>query len=353
MIIFLCALVAICLYKIKFSRFHTDYMGFSATGAIKGIFAVIILFSHMTGYVEIVSTLGNNIFAAFLARIGQLMVTMFFFYSGYGIMESYQKKPNYEKGFLKNRAVKTLVHFDIAVLLYLLLNIVIGRYYEWQSYVFCWIGWETIGNSNWFVFDMLLLYSITWFALKMVRRLSRMRNIWLLVLVSVLSIGAWIVLAVVKGTVCWYNTLLCYPFGMAFSMIKPKLEKAITQKCGRYYLITGIVLATFAATYLMEGEISYSIAACLFTLLLTLISVKVQINNRVLQWLGKYSFSIYILQRLPMRLFEHLGWNANAVVFSLVSIAATLLLSVVFQKLLDSIDGVLFKRERMECVSAG
>jgi len=45
-------LVLVSLIGIRFSRFHTDYLGVSQTTSIKGIFAVIIIMSHMFGYIN-------------------------------------------------------------------------------------------------------------------------------------------------------------------------------------------------------------------------------------------------------------------------------------------------------------
>ena len=86
----------------------------------------------------------------------------------------------------------------------------------------------------------------------------------------------------------------------------------------------------------------YSVMACAFVVLVTLITIKVQLNNKVLRWLGKYAFSIYILQRLPMILLKHLGLAENLWLFSTVSIAATLFVAFAYQKCTDLVDKRLF-----------
>ncbi len=341
MIVFVIALAAICLYKIKFSSFHGDYMSIPATNSIKGIFAVIILFSHLRSYISLTPNFGNRIFVIFLKILGQLMVTMFFFYSGFGIIESFKKKENYHKGFLKKRVLKTLVHFDIAVLLFLTVGLLIGKTYPWQNYAFCWIGWESIGNSNWFIFVILALYVITFLSMNFAN-IKGQRSVKVLIAsVSVLSFVLWVPLFLLKGSI-WCNTLLCYPLGMMFSLVKPKLDDIVNRKKYSYYVITGLLAVLFAGLYLVKANVVvYSIVACLFVLFVTMITVKVKIDNKILRWLGKYSFSIYILQRLPMIIFRHIGLSENVMVFSLLSIISTLLLAVGFQKLTDLIDDKL------------
>lgn len=57
----------------------------------------------------------------------------------------------------------------------------------------------------------------------------------------------------------------------------------------------------------------------------------------MLDFLGKYMFEIYILQRLPMIAFSGLGWDPY--VYVLASMAATFLLAVVFRAFTDLLDG--------------
>lgn len=164
MIILFTCLILVCIWNIRFSNFHEDYMSPRATNAIKGIFAVVILFSHMKGYITLSDNPADGSFAMILSHIGQLMVAPYLFYSGYGILESMKRKADYFDTYPRKRLLKTLVHFDLAVLCYLVLMTTIGTYYPNVNYVTCWIGWESIGNSNWFIFDILALYCIVYFA---------------------------------------------------------------------------------------------------------------------------------------------------------------------------------------------
>ena len=113
MIILLVLLLIASLWGMKISSFHKDYMSLDATSAIKGIFAVLILFSHMRQYMDLSDTFFNNSYIRILNYLGQMMVTMYLFYSGYGLMESFKKKPDYKKNFLHNRVLKILIHFDV------------------------------------------------------------------------------------------------------------------------------------------------------------------------------------------------------------------------------------------------
>ena len=169
MVLLFVILFLLCVYGLKCSSFHEDYISPKSSNAVKGIFAVIILYSHMRGYIVLGESFWDKSFEIILKHIGQLMVAMYLFYSGFGIMESVKRKPGYIQHFPRKRILKTLIHFDIAVACYLLLNLLLGTAYPFSDYLLCWIGWESIGNSNWFICVILLLYCITYLALVVLR----------------------------------------------------------------------------------------------------------------------------------------------------------------------------------------
>ena len=154
MSICLILLLAVTLLGCKVSSFQEDYLSISSSTAVKGIFAVLIFYSHISGYLVLEDTVWNSCFKQILDFFGQLMVVMFLFYSGYGIMESYKHKAKYLETFIVKRFIRTLLHFVIAVALFICVQTSLGNVFSWKQYLFCWLGWESVGNSNWFVFDI-------------------------------------------------------------------------------------------------------------------------------------------------------------------------------------------------------
>lgn len=349
MIVVMAVFVVLCLYKVKFSHFHADYMQPGQTGAIKGIFAIIIFFSHARSYLDITSG-WDELFCFPLDLLGQLMVTMFFFYSGYGIVEAYRNKENYSRTFFRGRILKTLVHFDLAVALYLILSLIVGSSYPAKYYALCWVGWLSIGNSNWFVCDMLLLYLVTLAAMLLANRAKR--SLPLLCMVTTVLTGVlWVILwrcwGYNPGGPIWYNTLFCYPCGMWFALVKRRLDPVIQKRQVLFWPVLLVLFLVFAGLYLRRGNVvMHTVCACIFCVIVMLLTTKVKLDNPILRWLGKHSFSIYILQRIPMILLEYFGLTGNHLVFLLLSLAATLALSVAFDRLLELWDRRLFAVKR-------
>ena len=82
-----------------------------------------------------------------------------FFYSGYGVMESLKVKGNnYLNDFAKKRLGTTLLNFDVAVCCFFLLNYMIGKTLTIEDVLLSLIGWSSVGNSNWYIFVILLCY---------------------------------------------------------------------------------------------------------------------------------------------------------------------------------------------------
>ena len=115
MIVVFLLLVLLCLYKINFKKIHEDYIDKEQTASIKGIFAIIIFLSHFRQYTNVIFA-ADHFVLWLLTSISQLMVTVFFFYSGYGIMKSYSKRADYSKGFFKKRLLRTLFRFSFLLL---------------------------------------------------------------------------------------------------------------------------------------------------------------------------------------------------------------------------------------------
>lgn len=316
------------LWKCRFSNFHEDYMSPQVSNAIKGFFAVVILFSHMRGYIVLSSNIADKMFSIILDHTGQLMVAMYFFYSGYGILDSINRKNKYFENYPRRRIIKTLIHFDLAVLFYFILMTFIGVYYPASNYITCWIGWGSLGNSNWFVFDILVLYVLVYFAHFSIRKCSNkhLYLLWMSIMTSVLSLIMWIALKLSAKGSWWIDTIITFPLGMWFALYKNQIDVFIRCKKVGMSIVVLLVLA-FVFWHVAIGNDVFGFCACIFCLMLVALFTRIRLDNKFLQWLGVHSFAIYIIQRLPMNLFQHLGMNVNPYAFAFIAIPSVLLLA--------------------------
>ena len=149
-----------------------------------------------------------------------------------------------------------------------------------------------------------------------------------------------------------YDTIILFSAGMIFSLSRPFIEKILAKSRLVYPVAAVAVVAAYLFFYKKRsaGIEFYSMWAILFMALVVLFTMKVKIGNPVLSFFGSHVFSIYILQRIPMIIFSKLGLaSANKYLFVVLCFSATVMLAVIFDKLTDKLDRVLFDRRIKKC----
>lgn len=346
MILFIAALLILSLIGIEFrgKNGFEDYMSVQKTGAIKGIFVIIVFFSHIRQYCTPVLDEMNKPFYSFMNFLGQLMVVMFLFYSGYGVYLAIEKKEGYIKSIPLKRVLKVWYHFAIAIVFYLLLGIAMGSNFTSKRFFESLVGISGLGNSSWFIMTIILLYFATFLGFIFVGRRHMLIGT---AITTLLSIGVVILLMKVKGDdFWWYDTALCYPLGMWYAMAKPKLDKALINNFGKWFSATAITLVVFMilkylAPNLTQSRHIFYFEALAFGILIAFASMRISINNAVLRWFGKHVMGIYILQRIPMIYFRSLGLNEYPKLYALCCFAVTLLIAWGFDVAMDKLDILL------------
>lgn len=287
----------------------------------------------------------RTIYDTVLGFLGQLMVVMFLVYSGFGIIESYKKKKSaYLTGFLRKRVLKTLVHFDIAVAVFIILALILGHEYSTGDYLLSWTGWTSVGNSNWFIFDIIVLYLLTYVGLLIVERFKFDLKAYLWIIFGLSTCFLAVMFKAKSGLAWWYDTILAFPIGMLWSVYKETFERYLSTKRGFLTALTAVTIA-FVLFYLLGRHykaIFSFVASPLFGVLVIVLTTRVKIGNSVLNWLGINAFSIYILQRLAMILASEAGINNRPLLFMAIVIPATLLIAAVFTAFTSRIDKKLF-----------
>lgn len=336
MIIFFLVFVLCCLYKFNIKKcvsgFSEDYMSVEKTTCIKGIFIVIVFFSHFLTYVKL-SSPSDMAFNSVFSHIGQRMVAMFMFYSGYGIAESVRKKGmSYVYKMPKNRLLRVLAEFDFAVIIFLAVQLALGKHYTWKKILLSFVAWDAVGNSNWYIFAVLVMYALT-FVSFMIFGAKEKPSYILCTALTVIFITAFAVTKVKEPY--WYNTMICYIFGMWFSLLRPYTEKHLMKSTSVYFTFFFIIgaLTVITLKFADRNLIFYEINMLLFTAFVLIMTMRFTFCNRILLFLGKNLFPIYILQRLPMLVFSHFGLNEyNIYIYFVVCFAVTAALAPLFNK---------------------
>ena len=316
-------------------KYFDDYISLDKTNAIKGIFLICVFFRHFAQYVKL-SGPYNTFFIAFNLGLKQLLVTLFLFYSGFGIMESISKKgKDYVKSIPVKRAPKVLLHFDMAVILYIIFRIVTRGKISIQKALLSLVCWESVGNSNWYILAIVSLYLLTYFSFRF------LKNKYVsAVIVTVLSVFYIMLLMRFKPSY-WYNTVLCYPLGIWYSLFRKNFEKVVMKNDIIYFLFLTTFLSLFLLLYNKLGVSIWIYEACclMFVMCVVLVTMKIQFDNELLRFFGKHLFSLYILQRLPMIFFKKiLNCNSHPYIFFVMSLICTVLIALIFDFLIKKFD---------------
>lgn len=159
--------VLICLYKVKVmppnkNQYFNDYVSKEKSTSIKGIFILLVFFSHFNSYATFAGT-SDQIYVRIVGIVGQAMVAIFMFYSGFGVMESIRLKgETYIRKIPQKRILSTWINFTCIVAVYALLALAVGNKITLTQMLLSFIGWDSVGNSNWYIFSILCLYLITY-----------------------------------------------------------------------------------------------------------------------------------------------------------------------------------------------
>ncbi len=313
------------------------------TGAVKGVFVIIVVLSHLRQYITLDTSAYNLPFQKFMVFLGQLMVVVFLFYSGYGVLLGLQKKDGYAVSIITKRAPKVLLHFDIAVIIFFVLGWLTGKNYSVTKLLRSLIGIDGVGNSVWFITVILLLYIIT-FAVFIFAQKKIILGTVLTTLASAIVVVLF--LRFRAHEYWWYDTIMCYPLGMWYAIGKEKIDKALLPDFGKWFACTAAAIATFIALRQLRlgmngSRIVFIFEALAFAMIIVFVSMRMSINNSVLRWFGGHVFSVYILQRIPMIILSYFGMNDKPFLFSAACFAITIVIAELFDKMTDKLDVAL------------
>ena len=340
MLVFLLVALALFLLRAdyKVSGFHADYASPRAVMPVKGLFILLVFLSHFCtpgpyGYgVQLAGPLDTG-YKVLQNVLGQMIVVPFLFFSGYGVVERMRAAgEDYLRTFVVKRLVKTVVLFGVAVSLYMALRaLVFGATFPAKRMLLNYLGWTSAGNSNWYIFTVVLLYFGTYLSFCAFWSLGGRRR-------EVCAVaGTTVVAALLVGGLSKcrpdyvYNTVFAYVAGCWFSLFRAQVEELLFRRFGTWLYAVAVAAAGFLMLNPFRAVTAASeLLAAVFAVLVLLLMTRVRSKSWILSWAGKHLFSLYILQRLPMLMLKGTAVAQNRYVYAGVCLAATVALAVAF-----------------------
>lgn len=317
---------------------ESEYLSRDFSTAIKGIFVITVFNGHLCQYVELHQTLIELPYILIEDWIGQCIVACFLFCSGYGIFHSIRQGGYlYIKQLPRKRIFKVWLHFVLAIVLFILMNLCLGNTYTVLQYVEALFVWFSIGNSTWYIFATISLYFISYLSGQIVFsriKNEKLRDVLLVVFVGIGTLIYVFIMSHLKDDSVWYNTVTCFPVGMLYALLQEKIDRWNTKFW--HWLVSVVLLSVAYLSLILWGN--YYLRAPVFAILVFVVSMRISINNPILQWIGKHTFSIYILQRIPMIILTYLGINQYEYLMAFGCLAITLLMAWGFDLITNRID---------------
>ena len=231
MIIFVSILILIIGSSIaKTGEFFEDNFNVKQTNALKGLCAIYVIFHHLCTYFA-------DVYPSFLffEAVGFLMVGMFFFISGYGLMFGVKNKANYLKGFFTKRLLTILVPYYIIDLFYIYAKNFVGALNI--KYIFL----SLFGYHLWYVMAIIIMYIGFYLCFK----LFKQKGIIVMTVYTTLYIVVLYVLNRFYGLadfgLWWYNSIPCFVLGMWYCNYKDTVNEFFKEHFLTFVITTAVI----------------------------------------------------------------------------------------------------------------
>ncbi len=339
---------------------------------VQGFAAICILFHHMgqkTAAPWHQPTVIVHGLDGFI-NIGYFFVGIFLFCSGYGLFKSYKSKPDYLKGFVSKRIVPIVIAFYVSELIFLGARVVMGEKMSVSQVIYYVTGLKLANYYAWYVIALPFFYLFFYLAFRFCKKEGMAIAMTSLGIFSYILIGTivdhndwWM-----RGE-WWYNTAHLFILGLLFA----KFEKPVIARIKKGYWIyiilafVGIFLFYMFSLYAQSawsyyGEtfnasdkvlrrwgclFSQILTSCSFVFFLFMVTMKIQIGNKLLAFFGGLTLEFYLIHGLFVELFGYsflditksLYYIRSVPLYVLVVVACSVPATVLFKLLLKVISG--------------
>lgn len=313
-------LLLAALYGMHYQKkgFCKDGMSIENTKAIKGMVAILIILHHISIY-------GYGILPQYLSvfrNIGYLFVGIFFFYSGYGLLKSFQTKPDYLNGFLVKRLTTVLVPFFTMNIIYLVIySMFYGKNYSIWELIQYIVGIKLINTYAWYPIMILILYIAFYFFFKYFKEKKAVLLITIFALLTIIIRMQFI-------ETQWFLTTASFAIGIWIAYRQKECARYVQKNY--WIIVSALILIIYLLFYgwirppqgVSRHMSTITINIC-GTILLYCISMKVKVGNKILLFLGEISYELYIMHQIAMLICRPLGQNYGVLIYAMITILTT------------------------------
>ncbi len=322
--------IILFLFNIDIKR-KNDYLSLEYTKYLKGILALVVVFCHIQyGRTTV------PIFKIF-NYVGDLAVSCFFFFSGYGLISQYLKNSEgYLKTFFRKRIVKILFAYMIFICIYLIYYFISGTFKNFDDIITFTKSRSLIVSHSWYIIDIIILYVAFYVIAKIFKENYKFIIIGMYGFVTFLTF----IMIYFEMPEFWYVSIFSLCFGMNYKIIQEKIDNKNIKK---YYIIATVIFIIFEILQFIINQIYESISITVivailknvayisFTFLIISIGKYIQFKNPIFEFLGEISLELYLIHGLFEKVFSNISYtNANNFLYGV----SVLVCSIIFAHLI-------------------
>lgn len=333
--------IMLFLLKIDIKR-KNDYLSLEYTKYLKGILALVVVFCHIQyGRTTIPMLKVFN-------YVGDLAVSCFFFFSGYGLISQYLKNSEgYLKTFFRKRIVKILFTYMIFICIYLIYYFINGTFKNFDDIITFTKNGSLIVSHSWYIIDIIILYVTFYIVAKIFKENYKFIIIGMYGFVTFLTF----IMIYFGMSEFWYVSIFSLCFGMSYKIIQEKIDNKNIKK---YYIIAIVIFIIFEILQFIISKMYDSIlitvivaiiknVACIsFTFLIISVGKYIQFKNSIFKFLGEVSLELYLIHGLFEKVFSNISFtNNNNFIYGLSVLVCSIVSAYLIHKFI-----LIFKRSR-------
>lgn len=327
-------LLCILCYKMEIAeegKFYNPF-SFQQTKNIKGILSIVIFIYHF--YFAVLNN--DNYYYIPFSDYGYKIVSIFFFYSGYGIMKKYLTTKNYLKGFLRKRLISVLIPFylintTLSVLYYFTgnkylntENLIRKKEKNIKIIIFTLLGITPAYEIGWYSIAISVLYISFYLSFRFIKY----HNLNFIIIFIFLCSTIYYVNIKRDRHYCFQGFgYIKSHFPFLFGLIIAKYENIILNKIKKYHSFSLLLFLYFRFYFIdyyrdfirylkkkklsleepkfyIKSAIIYNLHCIMSVIVVHLILMKIYFHNKILDYLGKISYEIYLYHFFGLKLLR-------------------------------------------------
>lgn len=296
-----------------------EILSYNTTLPIRGICAIEIVLGHLG------IAMSNQLILFPFRKAGILVVGIFFFLSGYGLLYNLERRDNYFKGFLQKRMNSIFIPVILVQIIYILL-LSNSKMLE----TFGDLTFKSFFKSiNWFVWEIVGFYFLFYLLYRGLKIYVATILLTFLCVIFVISCYA------LRISNPWYGSTFCFPLGIIVATQRNKVSQWCNKKIKIKLLVLSIILLGCFAVFFKLPEhniigavFARNVASLIFVVIIVVVIEKVHLGNVVSYYLGKISYQIYLIHPLVILAYRSkLIYLHNDVLYAFVVIVTSVFLA--------------------------